>query len=91
MSRASTETAKTGEAYLAAAPEAVRPRLARIRAQIRKAVPRAMPPRTEDEAAATPRADDGEAKVHQAQVFVVRRRPRRRFFWRRPWRRRRFY
>ena len=41
MSRASTGTAKTVEAYLAAAPEAVRPRLARIRAQIRKAVPHA--------------------------------------------------
>lgn len=55
------------------------------------AVPRAVPPRTEEEVAAQPEATEGEAKVHQTQVFVVRRRPRRRWFWRRPWRRRRYY
>lgn len=56
------------------------------------AVPRATPlkPGT-DTADAAPEVAEGEASVHQAQYFVVRRRPRRRFFWRRPWRRRRYY
>ena len=58
------------------------------------AVPRAVPLRRDTEAAAADDmtgAGDGEAQVHQAQVFVVRRRPRRRWFWRCPWRRRRYY
>jgi hypothetical protein len=53
------------------------------------AVPRATPlKRDETSIDAQPEAAGGEATVEQAQYFVVRRRPRRRFFWRRPWRRR---
>ena len=52
------------------------------------AVPRAIPLKRDETALdAVPEGIDGEAKVEQAQYFVVRRRRRRRFFWRRPWRR----
>jgi hypothetical protein len=55
------------------------------------AVPRAAPPKPEaDLPAAAPHAE-GEAQVHQAQVFVYRRRRRRRWFVARPRRRRRVY
>ncbi len=57
------------------------------------AAPRATPPRPEAEATATaeagPRTADGEAKLHNAQYIVIRRRPRRRWIVRRPIRRRR--
>lgn len=56
------------------------------------AVPRAAPPRPEtgtDTAEAMPEAGEGEARLHNAQYIVVRRRPRRRWIWRRPIRRRR--
>lgn len=58
------------------------------------AVPRAAPPKSEPvtgAAQAAPEAVEGEATVHNAQFIVVRRRPRRRWFWRPIRRRRRVY
>jgi hypothetical protein len=55
------------------------------------ALPRAAAPKVEPETAdASPEVGEGEAKVHNAQYIVIRRRPRRRWIWRRP-RRRRVY
>ena len=57
------------------------------------AVPRATSLKTEadaDAAEAGAEGVEGEAQLHNAQYFVVRRRPRRRWFWR-PFRRRRRY
>lgn len=50
------------------------------------AVPRAAPPSPEtgaDAAEVMPEVAEGEAKLHNAQFIVVRRRPRRRWFVRR--------
>lgn len=56
------------------------------------AVPIARPVKPETETAdVAPEAAEGEASVHNAQYFVVRRRPRRRWFWRPIRRRRRVY
>lgn len=56
------------------------------------ALPLPQPAKREpDLAEASPEAVDGEAKLHQAQYFVVRRRPRRRWFWGVRRRRRRYY
>ena len=56
------------------------------------AVPRAVPIKPEtDTADASLEVAEGEASVHQAQYFYVRRRPRRRFFWSRPRRRRAYF
>lgn len=56
------------------------------------AVPRAAPPKPEAEVAeAGAEVGEGEAKLHNAQYFVVRRRPRRRWVWRPIRRRRRVY
>lgn len=57
------------------------------------AVPRPAPRRadTDPVAEAVPEAAEGEARLHNAQFIVVRRRPRRRWFWRRRVRRRRVF
>jgi hypothetical protein len=56
------------------------------------AVPLAPPVKPEaDKAEVSPEVEEGEASLHNAQYFVVRRRARRRWFWRPIRRRRRVY